>query len=143
MPKGSISPRARRAGFGVLTLLAVAGFSLQCWAEEPARPAAGLARKVATRPWFAVPTGARNAIWKMARREGVTPTTYTVFEQDDHYLYEFHATRRSGLFAREDVVLCSMSEPAATAAQREEARSIRGRLRRLGERLNGDDPPAP
>jgi hypothetical protein len=100
-------------------------------------------RKVATRPWFAVPAGARTAIWRMARREGVTPTTYDIFEQDGHYLYEFHASRRSGLFGRERVVLCSMTEPVASVAAREEARSLRGRLTRLGERLKGADSPVP
>jgi hypothetical protein len=143
MSRDSSSSRARRAGAGLLALLALAGSGARTGAEEPARPASGPARKVATRPWFAVPAGARNAIWKLARSEGVTPTTYDVFEQDGQYVYEFHATRRSGLFLREEVILCSMSEPAATAAERKEARSLRGRLRRLGERLGGADDGVP
>jgi hypothetical protein len=127
----------------MLAMLTLAVLGTRSGAEEPAGPVSGPPRKVATRPWFAVPSGARTAIWRMARSEGVTPTTYTIFEQDGRYLYEFHATRRSGLFAREEFILCSMSEPAASAAEREEARSLRGRLRRIGARLGGADDAVP
>jgi hypothetical protein len=129
-------PIRRQAG--AFLLLATLGTAAPAfggdWFGRPESSEAGTveaASRTSTLGWWSIPRRGRVALRDMAKAEDASLGRCVLVEQGDQLTYEIHATRRQGVFRREDFVLTRFSEPKAAAEARREARSLRARWQRI------------
>lgn len=83
--------------------------------------------------WWVMPWRARIALRRLASQRQARITRCLIIEHDQFVTYEIHGRRRVGLLGGEDIVLTRFTESRYDAEGRREARSIRGRLARIGD----------
>ena len=93
--------------------------------------------------WWSIPEPARIAVKKLAASRDASVTRCTSVESDDKITYEFHASRRQGLFRKTDFVLTTVSEPTSVAKKRQEDATLKKRLERLRAAISPRPKPEP
>ncbi|HEU5115211.1 MAG TPA: hypothetical protein VFT74_00900, partial [Isosphaeraceae bacterium] len=92
-------------------------------------------------PWWTIPRSARVAIREMASERNASVSRCLRIDEGGQITYEVHATRRTGLFQRQDFVLTRISESREAAEERQEQRTLSGRLKTLRATIQRESSP--
>lgn len=85
--------------------------------------------------WWSIPRPARNAVKDLAKSRDASVTRCVAIESANSVTYEFHGSKRLGLFRKTDFVLTSTTEPIAMAKKRQDEQTLKRRWERFRDTI--------